>query len=193
MYKCVKHMEMLSGEKEQKAAAKVLLVRNVRFLREKDGEIENTPQLRKKLVKEIRRIKPDCVMSFDPSSLQFDSVYRSHRDHRLVAEAAFDAVYPAVGNASFYPELIKQGYKPHQIKELWFFASPRPNKRIDITKTIDTKIAALYCHESQMGNMREFEKFIRNRCKAEAKKGTFRSKQGVVYAEAFRVIDFTHK
>lgn len=183
---------VLIREKEQKAAAKAVGVTKVTFLRETDGEIENTPQLRKKLVKEIRRIKPDCVMSFDPSSLQFESVYRSHRDHRLVAEAVFDAIYPAVGNASFYPELIKLRLQPHQVQELWFFASPKPNKRIDITKTMGKKLAALRSHKSQMGDVKEFEKFIKKRCQTEAKKGAFRNKRDVLYAEAFRVINFNH-
>jgi LmbE family N-acetylglucosaminyl deacetylase len=176
----------LIREKEQKASAKILGVSKVTFLRQIDGEIENTPQLRKRLVKEMRRIKPDCVMSFDPSSLKFESVYRSHRDHRLVAEAVFDAIYPAVGNVSFFPELVKQGFGPHQIKELWFFASPRPNRRIDITKTMDIKLAALGCHKSQMGDMSDFEKFIRTRARTEAKKAGR-------YAEGFRVINFDHK
>ena len=103
-------------KKEEEAAAKILGVKKVHFLNEIDGEVENTKSLRKKIVKAVRKIKPDIILSFDPSSLQFESVYRSHRDHRMVAEASFDALYPAIGNSAFFSELIQQGFLPHKAK-----------------------------------------------------------------------------
>ena len=173
-------------ETEQKDAANTVGVQKVTFLGEVDGEIENTRELRKKLVKEIRKAKPDIVLSFDPSSLQFESVYRSHRDHRQVAEATFDAIYPAVGNASFFPELLEEGIEPHQIEEIWFFATPRPNKFIDIADTIDLKIKALLCHKCQHEDVDELEKRIRSRSREEGKE------HNMEYAEGFRAIDFKH-
>lgn len=138
-------------QKEQRAAAKVLGVKNVYFLGEIDGEVENTKKLRKKLVEMIRTIKPDVVMSFDPGALhRFDFPPRSHRDHRQVAEAVFDAVYPAVGNRSFFPELLKKKLFPHTVEEVWFFAPEKPNKLVDIKKFMDKKIKALLSHKSQI-------------------------------------------
>ena len=171
-------------KKEEEAAAKVLGAKKVHFLNEVDGEVENTKSLRKKIVKAVRRIKPDIILSFDPSSLQFESVYRSHRDHRMAAEAAFDALYPALGNSSFFPELVQQGFAPHKAKEIWFFATPRPNKFVDISKTMDLKIKALQCHKSQIADMKAMESRIKERARKEAKK-----KQKMKYVEVFRVIE----
>lgn len=174
-------------EQEQTAAARVVGVEKVTFLRQVDGEMENTAELRKNLIREMRRAKPDIVLTFDPSSLLFESVYRSHRDHRIIAEAVFDAVYPGVGNISFFPELIEEGFSPHQISEVWFFATPRPNKWVDITETIDTKMKALFAHESQHEDFEALERRIKGRAVEEGKQGNAR------YAECFRIVDFNHE
>ena len=171
-------------QEEQKKAAKAVGVSEVIFLGIKDGEIENTKFLRKEIVKVIRKTKPDIIFSFDPANFDFDNPYRSHRDHRQAGEAVFDAIYPASGNESFFPELLKQGYKPHQVKEIWFSAGSKPNKIIDITKTIGDKIKALSCHKSQITGMKEIEKMIKDWAARSGKK------KGYKYAEAFRVVKF---
>jgi LmbE family N-acetylglucosaminyl deacetylase len=174
-------------EQEQRAAAGIAGVQTVRFLREVDGEMENTQSLRKKLVAAIRQVKPDIVLSFDPSSLLFESVYRSHRDHRVIAEAVFDAVYPGVGNSSFFPELAEEGYAPHQVEELWFFATPRPNKWVDVSGVFETKLQALFAHTSQFEDKNDVEERLRNKANAEGKE------KNMKYAECFRVVDFIHE
>jgi len=165
-------------EKEERAAAKALGAKRVRFLREKDGEVENTRTLRKKLVEAIRKIKPDVVLSSEPFH-QFENMYRSHRDHRVVAEAVFDAIYPAAGNDSFFPELLKKGLQAHHIKELWFWAPMKANKVVDITATLRQKIKALSCHKSQIADMKGMAKLIRDHAR-KGKKGK--------YVETFRVL-----
>jgi LmbE family N-acetylglucosaminyl deacetylase len=164
-------------EKEERTAAKALGATKVHFLRELDGELENTRTLRKKIVEVCRRIQPDVVLSGEPLH-EFDNMYRSHRDHRMVAEAVFDAIYPAAGNESFFPELLKKGLKPHSIEELWFWAPLKSNKTVDISKTIDQKIKALSCHKSQIADMIEMGRRIKER----ARKGKRR------YVETFRVL-----
>ena len=171
-------------KEEQKREAKAVGVNEVIFLGLKDGEIENTKLLRKEIVKIIRKTKPDMIFSFDPANLAFDNPYRSHRDHRQAGEAVFDAIFPASGNESFFPELLRRGYKPHQVKEIWFFASPKPNKFIDIAKTIGDKIKALSYHKSQIADMKEVEKRIKDWAKKSGRK------KGYKYAEAFRVVKF---
>ncbi|MDP2735906.1 MAG: PIG-L deacetylase family protein [bacterium] len=165
-------------EKEERKAAKVLRAKEVHFLKEKDGELENTRALRKKLAAFMRKVKPDVVLSGEPS-YAFENTYRSHRDHRMAAEAVFDAIYPAVGNASFFPELLKKGLKPHQIGELWFWGATKPDKRVDISKTMELKIKALACHESQIVDMKGMAERIRERAR-ETGRGR--------YVEAFRVL-----
>ncbi len=168
-------------KREQREAAKVLGVETVHFLGEVDGEVENTKEFRKKLVAAIRKIKPEIVISYEPA-LHFEIVYHSHRDHRQVAEAVFDALYPAAGSTSFFPELLTQGLQPHRPRELWFFATETPNKVVDITKTIDQKIQALLCHKSQI-ETKNLAQEVKERA---AKRG---KKKGFAYAEAFRTIE----
>ncbi|MCP6719402.1 MAG: PIG-L family deacetylase, partial [Patescibacteria group bacterium] len=169
-------------EKEQRKAAKVLGVKNVFFLKFKDGEVENTKPLRKELVKMIRKIKPDIVFGFDPANLTFDNIYRFHRDHRMAAEAVFDSVFPAARNTSYFPELLKKGYQPHRVREIWFFATDKPNKFVDIEKTLKDKIKALSHHNSQILDVKEFTKRITSWAKETGRK------KGYQYAESFRVI-----
>lgn len=171
-------------KKEQIEAVRFLGVKNVSFLGLVDGEVENTKSLRKEIVKEVRKIKPDIIFCFDPSNVIFDNPYRFHRDHRQAGEAVFDAVYPASGSPLFFPELLRQGYKPHQIKEFWFFAPSKPNKFIDINSTIEKKLKALALHRSQIENMKEFERRVRDWAKKSGKKS------GHKCVEAFRVVKF---
>jgi len=170
-------------EGEQKKAAGIVGAKKVIFLREKDGEVENTKELRKKLVKVIREVRPDIVLSFDPANINFDNFYRAHRDHRLGAEAVFDAIYPAANSEAFFPEIAKK-YPPHQIKELWFFATNKPNVFIDISKTIDKKLEALKQHESQIEDFKRIEKTIIKWAKESGKRAKMK------YVEEFRVMKF---
>ncbi len=169
-------------EKEQKNAAKVIGAKDVVFLREKDGELENTKELRKNLVKVIRKIKPDVVMCFDPANRSFDNFYRFHRDHRISGEVVFDAVYPDAGSDAFFPELTKE-YPPHKIKEAWFYATNNPNVFVDISETIDKKLEALKQHKSQITDFKDIEQ----RIKSWARK--FGKKAKMKYAEGFRKVE----
>ncbi|MDP2641103.1 MAG: PIG-L deacetylase family protein [Candidatus Yanofskybacteria bacterium] len=169
-------------EREQKNAADVLGVSSVHFLRETDGELENTKKLRGALVAFIRDLRPDIIFTFDPASSGFESTYRSHRDHRVGAETVFDAVYPAVGNISFFPALLKKGLAPHQVEELWFFSSDSPNRFIDVSSTMQLKLQAVLSHESQWFSLDQTKGHILARARAAGKK------KRVKYGEAFRVL-----
>ena len=171
-------------EKEQRDAAKVVGVNKVIFLREKDGELEHTRALIKKIVKAIRQVKPDIVFSLDPANLNFDSFGRFHRDHRVTAEAVFDAIYPAAGSIAFFSELEKSGILPHQIQGAWFFSAAKPDTFIDISRTIDKKVEALRRHEGQINDMANLERWIRSRAQDAGKKKKMK------YAEAFRSLTF---
>lgn len=171
-------------EKEQKASARVLGIKKVVFLRAKDGEFENTRDLRKKIVKVIRHERPDVVLSLDPGNKTFDSFYRFHRDHRIVAETVFDAVYPEAGCDVFFPDLVRQGYKPHTIKQMWLMGTNNPDMFMDISSTLDKKIEALQQHKSQIPNMKSLAARIRERAKETGKK------KKTKYAEEFRILSF---
>lgn len=172
----------LIRKKEQLASANILGVKKVFFLGLKDGEVENTRSLRKKIVKLIRKVRPGIVLSFDPANRAFDSPKLFHRDHRQVAEAVYDAVYPASGSWFFFPEILKQGYKPYQPEEIWFFGSAKPDKFVNIEPVMEKKIASLLCHESQLENKKDVRQRIIGRAKTTARPKRLK------YAEAFRVL-----
>lgn len=168
-------------EQEQKEAAKVTGVNNVIFLREPDGELENTKKLREKLVRLIRKIKPDILFSFDPSNTKFDRIGKYHPDHRAMAIAVYDSIYPAIGNIHYFPHHIaKEGLSIHEVKEFYFYGTDYPNTWIDISSVMNKKIKALLCHRSQSINKEDIEKFIKER-DAKISKG-----KRMKYAECFR-------
>ena len=134
-------------EKEQLAAARLLGVREVIFLRHGDQALEDTPQFRKELVRLIRMYKPETVVTAD--------LYRRriwHRDHRITSQVTLDAVFPYARDYLSYPDLLEEGLQPHKVKEVLLWASEEPNFHTDITATFDLKIAALRCHKSQISD-----------------------------------------
>jgi len=134
-------------EQEQLAAAKVLGVREVVFLRHPDQGIEDTSEFRKELVRQIRKYRPETVVSADPYRK-----YMWHRDHRITGQVVLDAIFPYARDYHAYPDLIQEGLLPHKVREVLLWGSEDPNYRSNITDTFDTKLAALRCHKSQVGN-----------------------------------------
>lgn len=169
-------------KKEQRRAAETLGVKQVRFLDEIDGEVKNTKSVRKKIVREIRRFRPDVVMSMDPSGPQFQNRFRSHRDHREVSVAVFDAVSPAAKNAAYFPDLKKEGYEPHHVDEVWFFGTRDPDKFVDITDFFEYKFQALKCHKSQQLDEDRVERTLLDWAREHADEVDGK------YAEFFRVL-----
>lgn len=179
-------------EAEQQAAAAVVGVHQVVFLREPDGMVVNTLELRKKLVREIRRFKPDVVMCQDPTVLFASEGYINHPDHRAVGAAALDAVFPAAGQPHLFQELEAEGLSAHKTKKVYVGTwNPKDaNLYVNITDTIDLKIKALFAHESQMqeiirqqkGSLDTIAGWVRE-YSAERGKG-----KEMAYAESYRVI-----
>lgn len=150
-------------EQEQLAAAKVLGVSDVVFLRYPDQGLEDTTEFRKELVRVIRQYRPFAVVTADPYRK-----YMWHRDHRITGQVTLDAVFPYARDHLAYPELLDEGLEPHKVKEMWFWASDEPNYRLDITDTFDTKITALACHKSQFNVDAEMKARLRDWAKMNA-------------------------
>ena len=134
-------------EKEQLAAAELLGVREVIFLRYPDQGLEDTPEFRKEVVRLIRMYQPETVVTADPYRR-----YIWHRDHRIAGQVVLDAIFPYARDIHAYPDLMEQGLQPHRVREILLWGSEEPNYRSDITDTFDVKIAALRCHRSQVGD-----------------------------------------
>lgn len=138
---------------EQREAAAVAGVQEVTFLGYHDGILQPTLELRRDLVREIRRFRPNVVVTGDPTVFFPRDTYINHPDHRAAATAAIEACFPAPESPLIFPELLAEGYAPHKLNYV-YIGNPRehPNCYIDISETLAVKIAALKCHVSQMGD-----------------------------------------
>jgi LmbE family N-acetylglucosaminyl deacetylase len=139
-------------ERESREAAKILGVKELVFLGYQDGVVEPTLALRRDLTRVIRRHRPDVVVASDPTIRWYGNEYLNHPDHRAVASAALDAVFPSSETRTIFPELLGEGLEPHRVKELLIRGSIPPDTWIDIAETLDVKCAALRAHVSQVGD-----------------------------------------
>ena len=169
-------------EKEQMAAARLLGVREVIFLRHPDQSLEDTAEFRKEIVRLIRVYRPETIVTADPYRR-----YVWHRDHRITGQVTLDAVFPYARDLFSYPDLIKEGLQPHKVRELLFWAADDVNYRSDITDTFHLKVAALRCHESQVGHVppQELEEWLKERQREMAEGEEFQ------LAEAFHRVEIT--
>jgi len=169
-------------EREQRAAADVLGVKSVTFLGETDGLLEVTPATRKKVTREVRRVRPEVLVAADPSRLWSGQGYINHWDHKQAGLLALTAVMPDAPTRVMFQELEDEGIEPYEIPNLWL-SSNEPDTYVDITDTIDTKIAALAQHVSEEGEAAA--PWVRERAR------TVGEEAGVEYAEAFKAFRFT--
>ncbi|MEP7190134.1 MAG: PIG-L deacetylase family protein, partial [Roseiflexaceae bacterium] len=138
-------------EAEQRAARAVLGVQEVIFLGYADGTLQPTIELRRELTRIIRQLKPDRVLTGDPTAVFYGTEYINHPDHRAAAEAAIYAVFPSAVTRPIFPELLAEGYQPHQVKEVYISGDDvHNNTHIDISSTLERKVEALRCHKSQL-------------------------------------------
>jgi LmbE family N-acetylglucosaminyl deacetylase len=167
--------------REVESAGKVLGVRAHYWLGYLDGEVEDTAELRGRLVALVRQVRPEAVLAPDPTAVFFGPNYVNHRDHRVVGWAVLDAVAPAAAS----PHYFSASGPPFQVSELWLSGTLEPDTWVDIGDWVDKKAAALACHTSQVGEDGEWlRKVVRERAE-EAGQGP-----GLALAEAFRKVVF---
>jgi LmbE family N-acetylglucosaminyl deacetylase len=172
--------EKLAGIRraEQRAACAVLGVTDVEFLGYDDGQLEPTLELRRDLVRLIRRYKPEVVMTGDPTMVFAGDRYINHPDHRAASLAALDAVAPACAMPLLWPEVGE----PHRVHQVYVRGTGQPNLWVDVSDTIEQKIAALKEHASQLGDRDPTDRI--KEWAAEMGK-----EKGLAYAESYQVIN----
>jgi LmbE family N-acetylglucosaminyl deacetylase len=136
---------------EQINAAHALGAHDVVFLSYADGTLRNTIELRRDIVREIRRFKPDAVICQDPTMRFAGNRYLNHPDHRAAGDACLDAIYPSARDPHVFPELLLEDFAPHKVREVFMSTSQDPDVWIDISDCFERKLEGLRQHESQVG------------------------------------------
>lgn len=149
---------------EQRAAARILGVEQVIFLKYPDGYLVADINLRRDITRVIRIARPDIMVTCDPQTLFTGNGRLNHPDHRAAGQAALDAVFPAARDHLNFPELWKdEKLEPHIVREVWVSGTLVPDVTLNVTDTWETKISALYEHKSQIGEPEELAKRMRER------------------------------
>ena len=169
---------------EQRAAADVIGAGAVHFLDREDGYLVPDLDLRREVVRVIRRERPDILVTCDPQTL-FAVYGINHPDHRAAGQVVLDAVFPAANNKAYFPELLAEGLEPHMPREVWCALTNQPNTIIDVTETWPIKLEAVLNHKSQIGDVEKFKERMRSR---RAEDSTDEEPR---YEEKFRVVKYT--
>ncbi|HTP03179.1 MAG TPA: PIG-L deacetylase family protein [Anaerolineales bacterium] len=169
--------------KEQTEAAQVIGAQAVYFLDRPDGYLVPDIELRREVVRIIRRMKPDILVTCDPQTL-FAAYGLNHPDHRAAGQVVLDAVFPAAGNAAYFPELITEGYAPHMPREIWCSLTLHPTVMMEITDMWPVKLEAILKHKTQITDLDRFIERMRSR---HTEASTLEDPR---YEESFRVIEY---
>jgi LmbE family N-acetylglucosaminyl deacetylase len=154
-------------------------VTGLHFLGHPDGDLENDSALRRELVQIIREVRPEAIISPDPLAVFFGEHHYNHRDHRVVGWAALDAAAPAAAS----PLYFRDAGTAHQVAAAYLSGSLQPNVWVDVSSTIDRKIEAVSCHNSQLADAADWiSSALRDGAEHAGRE------VGVRYAEPFRRI-----
>jgi len=165
-------------EAEQRNAARTLGVAHVEFLGGDDGEVADTRDLRRDITRQIRKWRPDLVIAQNPHRTH--NLFASHRDHRVTGAVVLDCVYPLARDHMAFPELLPE-YEPHRAREIYIVKWQEEDHQlvVDISETMDLKLQAIACHQSQFPDFPAMEARVRKRCAALGRP------HGYAYAETF--------
>jgi LmbE family N-acetylglucosaminyl deacetylase len=170
---------------ETAAAAATLGLAGHHHLDYPDGEIPDDRSVRERIVRLVRELRPEVVLCPDPTAVFFGDSYFNHRDHRVTGWVTLDAVAPAAANPHYFPQHLAGGLDVHKVRAAYLSGTLEPNVWVDVTRTQERKIDALFCHKSQLVETGEwFREFLRERAEEGGRAA------GVTYAEGFRRIVF---
>ena len=170
---------------ETEAAAALLGFVSARVLSTHDGELQNTPSVREAVVRRVREVRAETVVSCDPTSVFFENRYYNHSDHRMAGWVALDSVFPGSGNPHFFSEHLGEGLGVQEVFDVWLGWTHEPNR----TEPIDAasfrkKVDALGLHASQITEGIAYWDEALGKDAREAGE-----KIGAEFAEQFRVLD----
>ncbi len=114
-------------------------------------EFEDTKEIVERLVRLIRKIRPDVLLAWDPGK----GYQRWHKtDHRSAAYLAADAARAAMWRLLFEGQIIHEGLEAFQVPEYLFFGSVESdiNTWVDITASQERKLNAAMAYVSQFSS-----------------------------------------
>jgi N-acetylglucosamine malate deacetylase 1 len=142
-----------------------------------DGDVNAGDPLQRRMVADlVRRVKPDLILTHAPADYMVD-----HNEiSKLVFDASFLATLPLYETGAPNFSLVAPIYYFDTIMGLGF----SPTEFVDVSDHIDTKVAMLEAHESQLTWLRDHDGVdIVEQMRTAAR---FRGHQcGVAYAEGF--------
>jgi LmbE family N-acetylglucosaminyl deacetylase len=171
---------------EQINAGKVLGLKDVAFLGHPDSYLEPTLDVRRDIAREIRRHKPDVVICQYPLRVLDGGWGVGHPDHLAAGEATLAAVFPTARDHMTFPELLDEGFEPHNVAEVWIMGHPEPDVIIDVTDHMVTAVKALAEHTTQTGGSPYKE--LLPRMQEWRRHGSVGS--GMLYSESYKKISF---
>jgi LmbE family N-acetylglucosaminyl deacetylase len=181
--------------RETEAGARRMGLAGAQVLGTHDGELENSTVVREAVVRRIREVHAETVISCDPTAIFFQiptsegtvaKTAYNHSDHRTAGAIALDAVFPGSGNPHFFPEHLGEGLAVQEVHDVWLGWTNEANHVEDVTDHFDTKIAALGEHVSQISEgIRMWDEWMREEARASGERA------GVGLAEEFRVLDLS--
>jgi LmbE family N-acetylglucosaminyl deacetylase len=150
---------------EQRSAADVLGVAEIVHLGYPDGYLMPSLELRRDIVRQIRRFRPDLVIAQNPQRRLDGNPFIAHPDHLATGEATMSAVYPAARDRLNFPELLDEGLEPWKVRQALVTGVERPNLWVDVADQMEVALAALRCHASQIADWEDVEKRVRDRAR----------------------------
>jgi LmbE family N-acetylglucosaminyl deacetylase len=172
--------------RETEAAARVLGLASVVVFDTHDGDLENIVAIRERVVRRIREVRAETVVSVDPTSVFFGHRYYNHSDHRTAGWVALDSAFPGAGNPHFFSHHLSEGLRVIDVIDVWLGWTNEPNHVEDVTGHYDKAMDALAEHGSQLTEgIRHFQDRMREEA---AKTG---ATIGAEHGEEFRVLDIS--
>ncbi len=164
---------------EQRAAADILGVREIVHLGYPDGYLMPTLDLRRDITREIRRYRPDLVITQNPQRRLDHNPYVGHPDHLATGEATLASIYPAARAHLNFPELWREEHlAPWKVRQVLLTGVEEPNLWIDVSGTFELGLRSILAHVSQV-DPDDVEERMRERAR------TLGEPQGIGMAQAF--------
>ena len=136
---------------EQRAAADILGVTEIVHLGYPDGYLAPSLEVRRDITRQIRRLRPDLVITQNPQRRLDHNPYIGHPDHLATGEATLASIYPAARDHLHFPELwTDEHLEPWKVRQVLLTGVEEPNLWLDVADTFDIGLRSILAHVSQV-------------------------------------------